>query len=150
MDDLVGSGVDLFQAVCQRDTGRNRRQGGRGAVSAGENNLGENQEPKLLPGCGPQRLFRRSPKTGHSIWKNSARMARMSDDNWKSGHSISMSARSARRTGRALPSPRSAPEWVGVARKTSASGNPRAYFYTNLVGTLIGIRITVGVTAVTV
>ena len=83
MDHLVDHGVDLFQAVCQRDPGGNSPQGGTGAVSAGDNNLSEDQEPKLLASCGPQRLFRCSPKTWVSIWKDSAppwRECRMKTD----------------------------------------------------------------------
>jgi hypothetical protein len=65
-------GEDGQEHALETDAGES--QGGAGAVSAGENNLGEDQEPKLFASCGQQRLFRctSSPKTGHSIWKNSA------------------------------------------------------------------------------
>jgi ATP-dependent DNA ligase len=45
VEHLAGRGVDLFESVCQRDLEGIVRQGGAGAVPAGENNLGEDQEP---------------------------------------------------------------------------------------------------------
>src|SRR5262249_13306848 len=55
------------------------RQGGAGAVSARENNLSEDQESKLLTFS----MFAENLRL--DLEKLRSRLARMSDDNWKTG-----------------------------------------------------------------
>jgi hypothetical protein len=77
-DISVGRGVDLFQAVCQRDLQGIVAKAAHGLYQPEKTGWVKIKNPNY---CGPQRLFRCSPKTCLSdLEKLRARLARMSDE----------------------------------------------------------------------